>query len=269
MQTIFATANGIPGKPNEDYAVCGPSWAVILDGATAPPHIDSGCIHDVPWLVRHLAAGIVQRLVLNACASTLADILAGAIKQAMAAHEQTCDLSNPDSPSSTVAIIRVRDSYVDYLTLGDSPVILRTGDRIQPIKDDRTDHLPGGRPYSYELITRTRNTSGGFWVASNNPQAAYEAVSGTAEDVQDLALITDGATRLVDFYGYTWDALFTTLASRGPANLIRLVRSYEEKSPPPHGKAHDDVTAVYVRDVLSTNTMVSSATAASERAHAR
>ena len=126
MQTTFATDAGTPGKPNEDFAVCGPDWAVILDGATAPGGVDSGCIHDVPWLVDHVAAGIVTGLMLTD--TPLADILAEAIWHTCLAHESTCDLSNPDSPSSTVAIIRARDGVMDYLVLGDSPVVLRRGD---------------------------------------------------------------------------------------------------------------------------------------------
>jgi hypothetical protein len=245
MQTTFATEN-TPGKANEDYAVCGPRWAVILDGATAPANINSGCIHDVPWLVRHLAAGITHHLVAGDALS-LPDLLADAIKTTMHAHEDTCDLSNPDSPSSTVAIIRFRDSDLDYLVLGDSPVILRAGQGFREIKDDRTDHLPGGRPYTHELVTRMRNKSGGFWVASTNPEAAYQAVSGNTDDAMDAAMLTDGVTRLVDLYGYDWQAIFAVLDSQGPSELISMVRAAERRSPPPHGKPHDDATAIYVR----------------------
>jgi hypothetical protein len=248
METTFATAN-TPGKANEDYAVCGPRWAVILDGATAPEHIDSGCIHDVPWLVRHLAAGITQHLMLDNALS-LPDILANTIKTTTQAHEDTCDLSNPDSPSSTVAIIRVRGSHLDYLVLGDSPVILRADQKVRVIKDDRTDHLPGGRPYTYELVTRMRNKSGGFWIASTNPEAAYQAVSGNTNDVTNAAMLTDGVTRLVDFYGYDWRSVLAVLDSQGPSGLISRVRTAERESPPPHGKVHDDATAIYARSLF-------------------
>jgi hypothetical protein len=42
-----------------------PGWAVVLDGATAPEGVDSGCIHDVSWLVSHLAAAITRRMLLD------------------------------------------------------------------------------------------------------------------------------------------------------------------------------------------------------------
>ena len=261
MQTVFATAN-TPGRVNEDYAVCGPGWAVMLDGATAPPHIDSGCIHDVPWLVRHLASGITRQLVLDN-ERPLADVLADAIAETRHAHEDTCDLANPDSPSSTVSIVRTREGHcLDYLALGDSPLILRTGQQIQAIKDDRTDHLPGGRPYSYELITRMRNADNGFWVASTNIDAAYHAVCGSTANVTDLAMLTDGATRLVDFYGYTWDGLFRVVAGEGPAEIIRRVRVKESAAPPPHGKMHDDVTALYACELFQDDDALEHSTAA-------
>lgn len=244
MQTTFATASTL-GRANEDYAVCGSEWALILDGATAPPQIESGCIHDVPWLVRHLAAGITQHLVLDCI--PLAEVLADAIETTMKAHGDTCDLSNPDSPSSTVAIIRIRNNRLDYLVLGDSPVILRAGQNITPIDDDRTDHLPGGRPYSFELVRRMRNTEGGFWIASTKPEAAYEAISGSTDRATDAALLTDGVTRLVDYYGFTWEDVFRTLDRQGPAGLIAIVRSEENAAPLKYGKKHDDATAVHAR----------------------
>src|SRR5882757_5656098 len=99
MRITYATESA-PGHVNEDYAVCGNEWAVILDGATAPAGIDSGCIHDVRWLVRQLAAAITARM--PATAAPLADLLAEAISDVRQAHGGACDLDNPDSPSSTV-----------------------------------------------------------------------------------------------------------------------------------------------------------------------
>jgi hypothetical protein len=243
MEATYATA-GTPGRVNEDYAVCGPDWAVILDGATAPAGVDSGCIHDVPWLVRQLARGICGLMITDAV--PLGDALAFAIEQTCQAHARTCDLANPDSPSSTVAIIRARHNALEYLVLGDSPVILRNRGTLTVIQDDRTGHLPGGRPYTLELVRSQRNQPGGFWVASTNPQAAYQAVTGTAE-ATEAALLTDGVTRLVDCYGYTWTGLFAILDDQGPGALISAVRAAEHRSPLPHGKQHDDATAVHAR----------------------
>jgi Protein phosphatase 2C len=244
VQIVSATSAG-SDKPNEDFAVCGPDWAVLLDGATAPAGVDSGCIHDVPWLVRRLAVATARGLARTDAA--LADILAAAIADTCQAHAGTCDLANPDSPSSTVAIIRARGGRLDYLVLGDSPVALRRGGEILPVHDDRADRLPGGRPYPPGLVRRLRNKPGGFWVASTVPEAAYAALSGGASGVTDAVLATDGVTRLLDWYGHAWPDLFGVLGRPGgAAALIRRVREAEERRPPERGKRHDDATVIYV-----------------------
>ena len=195
---------------------------MILDGATAPSHIDSGCIHDVPWLVRHLAAGIVQGLALDAV--PLADVLAEAIRLTCKAHEGTCDLSNPDSPSSTAAIVRA--PAVTRWTI--SCLVTRRDPALRPrhpADPRRPDRAPAGRPPVLlrparpAVPERTRPAS---WVASTRPDAAYEAISGSAEGVSDAAMLTDGVTRPRDWYGWDWRDLLDGLRYQGgPAELIR------------------------------------------------
>lgn len=245
MQVTCAT-EAAPGCANEDYAVCGHGWAVVLDGATAPDGVDSGCTHDVRWLVSHLAAAITRGMLTGG--DDLADVLALSIAETCAAHAATCDLANPDSPSSTVAIIRARDGELDYLVLADSPVVIRTPDEYggSVISDDRLSHLPGGRPYSRELVRAMRNQPGGFWVASTDPEAAYRAVTGSVPFTAgaEAGMFTDGVSRLVEFYGYDWDQVFAIMAASGPAELISVVRALEKDDPPALGKKHDDATAV-------------------------
>lgn len=246
MQITYAT-EAAPGYVNEDRAVCGDGWAVVLDGATAPEGVDSGCIHDVSWLVNRLAAAITRAMLLGS--DGLADVLALSIAETCAAHAATCDLANPDSPSSTAAIVRVQDGELEYLTLGDSPVAVRTpGEGLSVISDDRLSHLPGGRPYSQELVRSLRNQPNGFWVASTDPEAAYQAVAGSMPFTAgtEVGMFTDGASRLVEFYGYSWKQVFAVMQASGPAVLISVVRSLELNKPPALGKKHDDATAVLI-----------------------
>ena len=149
----------------------GGDWAVVLDGATAPAGVDSGCRHSVVWLVRHLAAGLATRLVLRDQES-LADILAAAIRETASAHADTCDLTNPDSPSSTVSLVRARGDVLEYLTLGDSPIVLwNHDDTFTLVADDRLEGLPAGGRTREKLVRALRNIAGGFWVASTEPDA--------------------------------------------------------------------------------------------------
>lgn len=234
-------------RPNEDLAVAGPSWAVVLDGATAASGVDPGCAHGVAWLVRRLGGALAAALAAGDGAP-LRDILAEAISVTMGAHAGTCDLANPDSPSSTVAMLRLRGGAVEHLVLGDSPVVLsRAGGGAEVIGDDRVERLPGGRPYSLELVRRMRNTDGGFWVASTRPEAAARALTGVADGAGLLGagLFTDGVARLVDWYGWSWDDVLTALTGHGPGALIGAVRELETTRGPLRGKRHDDATALW------------------------
>jgi hypothetical protein len=249
MQISHASARGV-ARVNEDYAVCGTNWAIVLDGATAFPGVESGCIHDVSWVVHRLAAALAVRMLGEAM--RLDDMLAAAIEEVRNLHIETCDLANPDSPSTTVAMARVSGGILDYLTLADSPIALwnpRKG--MQIFEDERIANLPGGRPYTRDLVRSSRNSSGGFWVASTKPEAAYHAITGSIELQPDteIALFTDGVTRLVEFYQYTWDSLFELLRRVQPEGVIAAVRDMEIKERPSHGKQHDDATVVHITSV--------------------
>jgi hypothetical protein len=64
VQVSYAS-EATPGRPNEDFVAAGPGWVVLLDGATAPPGVDSGCVHDPAWLVRRLGGQIAARMALE------------------------------------------------------------------------------------------------------------------------------------------------------------------------------------------------------------
>ncbi|SDI36060.1 protein phosphatase 2C domain-containing protein [Nonomuraea jiangxiensis] len=236
-------------RPNEDLVLAGPSWAVVLDGATAAPGVDSGCAHDVAWLVGRLGSALAAGLAAGHNGS-LAGLLEQAVEEVCATHRGTCDLRNPDSPSSTVAMVRGARGRVEYLVLGDSPVaFLRADGRAEVVSDERLDRLPGGRPYSVELVRRLRNARGGFWVAGALPEAARQAVCGSvaAHDLRGVGVFTDGATRLVDWYGWSWGDLLAAMESSGPAAVLGAVRELEAARGPVRGKRHDDATAAWLR----------------------
>jgi hypothetical protein len=125
-------------------------------------------------------------------------------------------------------------------------VIHDAGHTFTPVIDDRLAHLPGGRPYSRELVRSLRNQPGGFWVASTSPEAAYRAVTGNASfgPASEMGIFTDGASRLVEFYGYEWEHIFSIMETGGPGSVIDIVRAAERERPLRDGKQHDDATAV-------------------------
>src|SRR3954454_20143494 len=171
MQITFDSQPSPGQRTNEDLAMAGPRFAFVLDGTTAPPDVESGCVHHVTWLVSRLA-GELARLRVRDESPMLPNTLAGAISQVRAQHANTCDLKNPASPSSTVALIRETRETIDYLLLADSPIVIRTLDgSVHPVHDNRTEYLPG---YTPDIVREHRNVHGGIWVASTKPEAAYD-----------------------------------------------------------------------------------------------
>ncbi|MFG1947039.1 protein phosphatase 2C domain-containing protein [Nonomuraea sp. NPDC048826] len=239
-----AAAPDPTGRANEDYVLAGPSWVVVLDGATPAPGVAPGCRHGVPWLVRTLAGALAPGMDGG---DPLPEVLAAAITATMKAHDGSCDLGNPHSPSATVALTRHDGDRLEYLVLCDAAVVLwRRDGSVTVVRDDRLDHLPGGRPYSLELVASTRNRPGGFWVASTCPEAADQALTGAApvRELRGAALFTDGVTRLADWYGRAWESLAAGAAE--PEQLLADVREQELARGVPRGKPHDDATAVWV-----------------------
>ncbi|MEV4573515.1 protein phosphatase 2C domain-containing protein [Nonomuraea jabiensis] len=235
------------GRPNEDLVLAGPSWIVVLDGATAVPGVAGGCAHDVPWLVGRLGDALAAGLGADHD-RPLAEILEAAIETTMAAHSGTCDLDDPDSPSSTVAMVRAGRNGVEYLVLGDSPVVFSmAGGGVRVVSDDRVEGLPGGRPYTVELVRRMRNVPGGFWVAGSRPEAARQGLCGVVADARGVGVLTDGVSRLVEWYGWSWRDLVTALDGQGPEAVIAAVRELERRRGPVRGKRHDDATAAWTR----------------------
>lgn len=247
MMRVGYFSEPAPGHVNEDYVVAGPSWAAVFDGATPQEGFPIGCVHGVAWVVHHLAGSLASSLTLSEL--PLSELLARAISATRAQHVDSCDLGNPASPSSTVTVVRQCGELLDYLVLADSPLVLDTVDGLRVVVDDRNAHLPSYEP---ETVEACRNQPGGYWVASTNPDAAFEALTGTVEvgRLRSAALLTDGASRWVDrFHLGGWQDLMGVLAGvDGPRAVVEEVRQAEvaetDEEVRARGKRHDDATAL-------------------------
>jgi len=228
MDIAFATEPA-PGGPNEDHVLVSAGFAIVLDGVTQLPGMDSGCIHGPRWYVRTLGASLASLLSADE-PGDLEGVLATAIDQVCRRHRDSCDLTNPNSPSSTVAIVRECDGHIDYLVLCDSAVVFEDSGGLVAITDGRTATLPA---YDRETVAGLRNQPGGFWVASTRPEAAAEAVTGTlsTDSLLRLLLCTDGVSRLVEFFGWDWRRVFQGAEERGARAVIEAVRACEAEHP--------------------------------------
>ncbi|MEV4247450.1 protein phosphatase 2C domain-containing protein [Streptosporangium canum] len=269
MRVTFAT-EAVPGRPNEDFVGATPDAIVLLDGAGTPPGSESGCDHGVAWYARSLGSTLLAGLAQDG--KPLTEILAEGIKAVASLHDFLCDLTHPGSPSATVVMLRRTADALDFLVLADSVLILDVIGAAEPmvICDDREaqvgavhrtamhaldsgspGHVSAHRAY-VETLRDHRNRDGGFWVAAVDPLAAEQALTGTvpADRVRAAALLSDGASRLVDRFALaTWRQALHLLNDSGPEELIRRVREAEHSDPVgerwPRGKIFDDATVAY------------------------
>ncbi|WP_371129757.1 hypothetical protein [Streptomyces sp. 2231.1] len=200
---------------------------------------------------------------------SLTEGLADALSRVATLHPQ-CDLSNPGTPSATVAILRQRHGVLDHLVLADSPIVLDNGTDYTVITDQRVDqvlptlqaevarhetHTTGHREALQRLVLaqrEVRNTPAGYWIAGTNPESAHHALTGTTElgRVRSAAVMSDGVSRLVTEYAMaTWAEAFGTLRAGGPHALIETVRKIEATDPTgirwPRYKSGDDASVAF------------------------
>ncbi|MEV7327847.1 hypothetical protein [Micromonospora sp. NPDC093244] len=263
MRVSLATSAGRAGRPNEDFVGAVPGAVVLLDGAGIPG-AEALCSHGVVWYTRRLGGTLLGHLSRDD-GRDLGAILAAAIGETAAEHADTCDIADPASPQSTVALVRVRRGRLDHLLLADSFLVLdhsRAGPLV--ITDEREvsarrecaaplDGVAPGTP-EYDRVHAScvaalrarRNRPGGYWIAKDDRRAAREAVTGSSSlaDLNAVALVSNGASRVVDPYGLTdWPGLLEQLRAGGPAGVIARVRQAEARDP--GAQVPDDATVAH------------------------
>jgi len=258
---LTATSPGHDDRPNEDFVGSAPGVVVLLDGAGIPG-AEEICRHGVAWYSHTLGATILDRLTRR---SDLASALADSIEHVAGLHRDTCDLTNPSSPQATVAMLRFADGRADYLVLADAYVALApvaAGPRV--ITDPRevdvrrecsvpllglsagTPDYQRALPAVVAALRARRNQPGGYWIAKDDPSAATEAVTGSAsvDDLAAAALLSNGASRIVDPYGLAdWRGVFELLRTGGPDTLLQRVREAEREAV--GSLTADDATVAY------------------------
>ncbi|MFD3440675.1 protein phosphatase 2C domain-containing protein [Streptomyces sp. NPDC058685] len=248
------------GRTNEDFTGAVPTAAVLIDGAGIPGS-ESVCRHGVAWYACRLGGSLLG-LLSHALDRSLSALLAEAIEQVTDDHRDTCDVTDPISPSATVAVLRVSGGSVEYLVLGDSLLVLDRADGEPLVVTDPREVLIS-RSYEpaleaatdgdeYQRLLRDlrsrRNQPGGFWVAKDDPRAAEQAITGSCptSELTGAVLLSNGAGRIVDRFRLAdWPEVMDALAAGGPADIIRRVRQAEAR----HSVAADDASIAYCTEL--------------------
>ncbi|WP_236789856.1 hypothetical protein [Amycolatopsis sp. GM8] len=236
--------DGLP-RPTEDHVIVLDNAVVLLDGATAPrPDLPAG-----GWYAGLLAAALAD--VLRAKPDEeLRALLSVAIAEVAQAH----GLRAGASPSSTVAILRWGNDFVDGLVLADSPIVAFGPGGADPLTDDRLARLRlAGYLNTTADVQALRNKPDGFWVAEADPDAAAHALcrSWPRDGVDAVLLASDGVSVAVDDYGiFDWPHVLTTARDHGLLSVLEAVRTAESADPDgerwPRAKRHDDQALVLV-----------------------
>lgn len=264
MDVRLASSPGHASRPNEDFVGAVPGAVVLIDGAGIPG-AEAICRHGVAWYAGTLGSTLLGLLSRRAEVD-LAAALAESIDHVAGLHRHSCDLADPSSPQATVAVVRCGEARVDHLVLADAFVVLDPADAgpevvtdprevdvraecTVPLRDLRpgTPAYDEVRPGVVSALRARRNQPGGYWIAKDDPAAAAEAVTGSVDlrELRGVALLSNGAARIVDLYGLaTWPDALTVLRTHGPDEVLRRVRA-AEGGRPTDGPTPDDASVAY------------------------
>lgn len=224
----------------------------VLDGAARASRDENGLV--ACWVdqlsdqLAALASGYADKL--------LAKLLAHAIEAARLP-------SAPFHPAATVALARMSQPGLEVLVLGDAAVLApaedgqytlfqdrRLDDVATKVRDQRRQARKVGDDHSYRQLTeellaeedRMRNTPGGFWVASNLPEAAHRAQYTRLPGVTRAILMSDGVANALSGAHLSKAAAWTLLWEDTGQALTQL----REDALGSDGRV-DDLTAVSIQ----------------------
>jgi hypothetical protein len=266
MEVRFSQLPG--GTASADRMVVIPDAVIVLDGASAFEPVDVG-----PGIYAETLGHSIADELRQASEMPVAAAVAEAIRRTTA----ELDLRPGASPSSTVAVLRVRADVADIYSLGDSPIHYGIAHRAHRLVDDRIstvakplrDHyiaqLRAGHGYNdahraalvelQRAQLQARNVEGGYWIAETDPAAARHAVTETVDRnaIEWAVLATDGAADFIEHAGHGWHGI-AQYGTEQLAALLARIHEWEDTSDPdgrhmPRARRHDDKTIAAIASV--------------------
>ena len=271
-QIVLDKGTGI----NEDIGYIGDKAAWVLDGSTGvtDSHIFREYDSDAQWFThrwnRYLKDNIERE-------ESLLDILkegVNKIRDEFFSREEARDLAKIGFPSSTLALVRWFDDYIEYYILADNIISIENKGEIRTFKDDMIDSLDkltheemhkfilendgdldSAREHVKDILIHNRklkNTDRGYYVLEFDDYAIEHGVYGKVfGDDFHILLATDGFTALAEKYKHCQLDNLLELAKKYNINCINdKLRSIEDDDCKgrrfPRIKVHDDSSAIYL-----------------------
>lgn len=229
---------------------------VVLDGASAFLSVPVAASTYASTLGMYLA-----RLLTETPDIELHELLRIGIQSTA----KNLDLSPGSSPSSTVTILRQRDTFIDLLTLGDNAIIFPDttiiDDRINRVarieRSKYQNRLATGGQYDDEhhnllrqlqtVQRQNRNQPDGYWIAEADPNAAGHALTATRQvsSTPWAIVATDGAYNTMKYLHLINPGRLLAARHSYLAKVLQKCRTWEAEHDPdghqlPRAKRHDD-----------------------------
>lgn len=263
---------------NEDFGYVCEDFGFIVDGATGVSNIIvTNEISDAKWFSHKI--GEYLKEALKDTEKTLSDIVKEAIVYVDSEFSKFYRVSMAETkPSSTIAIFRKNNGLLEYLVLGDSPLLVKYKDgqirefianeqlivlereninKLVEIANQREINVIEARPFVNEalLVQRQKmNKENGYYIIADDVKAVDHALCGTIrlDVIQSVMGMSDGFSQLYDVFGlYNKKQLFKEIENRKTFEELyrELYRAQENDkycNEHPRFKVRDDVSVFYV-----------------------
>lgn len=260
---------------NEDIAGRVDNCIWVIDGATGvgDNHVDE--ISDARWYVSWWDKYLSENSNID---TSLNDIIRKGIYKVRNEYlsiSKLRDIDKISSPSASIAVVRERNSELEFFVLGDCNIYIDANLPLA-IKDHRVD-LHDNKVYKlmrknmlfnlqevrrdeesfisvYDLLRVNRslkNTDDGYWILGFDENAVEQSINGRmklSSGVKFL-LASDGFTCSIEKYGiFREGEVFSNILDEDLKNMVEKIRRFEGSSACstfPRFKTMDDLSCVY------------------------
>lgn len=261
---------------NEDIGHINKNAAWVLDGATGvtKKHIFKEFDSDAQWFTHRWNEYLKLNIEKDIDLITILKNGVNIIKNEYFEKKGNMEMDNIDYPSSTLALVRWNNKYLEYFILADNIISIECNGNIDTFKDtsldkfDKVTHrkmhefilnndgdLDSAREYVSDILISNRkmkNRKDGYSVLEFDDFAIDNGVYGKIYGTNfNVLLATDGFTALSEKYNQCkLNDLIELADEKGLNDMNKKLREIESKDPKgrmfPRIKVHDDSSAIYL-----------------------